>query len=90
MWYYFDSSSSCSSEDLTNNGGLDKCALSLGEGATLYLQTMKTLVIMFIILSIINIPLYVIYSGTTKRPNWTNIEDIFKLTTLGNLAKPTN
>jgi len=37
MWYYFDSTSSCSDQDMENAGGLDKCSVSLGEGATLYL-----------------------------------------------------
>ena len=87
MWYYFDSSSDGSSEE-GEAGGINKCTVSLGEGATLYLQTMKTLCIMFVILSIINIPLYAIYSSTEKHPNWTNLSDIFKLTTLGNLGKP--
>jgi hypothetical protein len=50
-----------SSDDPIKNDtykGLSEAAIYLGEGAVLYLQTMKTLAILFFILTVINIPLY--------------------------------
>jgi hypothetical protein len=55
------SSSGSGQEDDPRAKGLTMAAQNLGEGATLYLQSMKTLAIMFTILSVINFPLYFIY-----------------------------
>jgi hypothetical protein len=55
-----DSNSSDDSEAEENNG-ITECSLALGDGATLYLQMMKTFAIMFLFLTILNIPIYVLY-----------------------------
>ena len=55
-----DSNSSEDSEEEENNG-ISDCSLAFGDGATLYLQMMKTFTIMFLMLSILNIPIYVLY-----------------------------
>ena len=57
--------SNSSSEESEGAGGLTQCSLALGEGATLYLQMMKTLAIMFVILTIMNIPLLCFYELNT-------------------------
>ena len=46
-------------------GGLSKAAYHMGIGTILYLQTMKTFMVLFGLLAIINIPIYLIYSQTT-------------------------
>ena len=56
----FEPSSDSESEDYGES--LTDAAKTLGQGAVLYLQTMKTLAIMFFILSVINIPIYQLYS----------------------------
>ena len=48
-----ESNSSSDDED-EGTKGLTQCSIALGEGATLYLQMMKTLTVMFIILTIIS------------------------------------
>ena len=58
-----DSASSGNSDDQNDTyKGLSQASMHLGEGAVLYLQTMKTLAIMFFILTAINLPLYFVYS----------------------------
>lgn len=42
---------------------------------------------MFIILSVINIPIYFIYAGTTEHNNYKDIDLLFKYFTLGNLGR---
>jgi hypothetical protein len=54
-------SSSDSSEQEVGARGLTQAAQSLGDGATMYLQSVKTFAIMFIVLTIINIPIFMIY-----------------------------
>ena len=46
--------------------GITQCSLALGDGAALYLQMMKTFTIMFFLLSIVNIPIYIIYANSTQ------------------------
>lgn len=46
--------------------GLSPAAIYLGEGAIMYLQMMKTLAVLFFLLTIINIPVYMMYSSMTK------------------------
>lgn len=56
---------SSNSEDSGSDGevnGISQCSVTLAEGVNLYLQTMKTLSIMFLVLSLINIPIYLMYS----------------------------
>lgn len=66
--------------------GLSSASKYLGEGATLYLQTMKTLFILFLILTIINIPVYVIYNNATMNNKYKKMDQLFKYFTIGNLA----
>ena len=66
--------------------GLSSASRHLGEGATLYLQTMQTLAILFFVLALINIPVFIIYSGSTRNNNYSKMDEIFKYFTLGNLA----
>ena len=54
-----DSGSSSSEGD--EDKGITKTSQALGDGATLYLQMMKTFSIMFFILSLINLPIFIIY-----------------------------
>ena len=55
-----DSESSESGEDGALKG-LTQCQISLGEGATLYLQMMKTISLMFLVLTLMNVPLLFFY-----------------------------
>ena len=43
-------------------GGLSAASCHLGVGAVLYLQILKTFAILFLVLSIINIPIYITYA----------------------------
>ena len=54
-------SNSSEDSDADENNGITDVSLALGDGATLYLQMMKTFSIMFLILTILNIPIYVLY-----------------------------
>lgn len=49
-------------EDEVGFGGLTAAGAHLGVGAILYLQTMKTFALLFFILTIMNLPVYFIYS----------------------------
>lgn len=42
--------------------GLTDSAMYVGEGPILYLQIMKTFAVMFFVLSLINLPMFLIYS----------------------------
>jgi len=57
--------SSSSDVDANRSKGLTNCSLKIGLGASLYLQTMKTLMYLFLILSIINLPVIYMYSNNT-------------------------
>lgn len=82
-------SNSSSNENDEDEGtkGLTKCSIALGEGATLYLQMMKTLTVMFVILTIINIPLFCFYELNTQGNELGNFQKVFKYFTLGNLGQ---
>ena len=54
-------SNSSENSDSDENNGITDVSLALGDGATLYLQMMKTFAIMFLILTILNIPIFVLY-----------------------------
>lgn len=64
------SSDSNDSEKNDTFKGLSNASIYLGEGAVLYLQTMKTLAILFFILSIINIPIFMMYSEATRNNDY--------------------
>ena len=55
------SDSSESDEEDPRAKGLTSAAKHIGEGAVLYLQTMKTFAAMFFTLSLINLPVYYAY-----------------------------
>ena len=58
-----DSGSSSDDKEEEEEGarGLTITSQCLGDGATLYLQSMKTIAIMFFVLTILNIPIYYVY-----------------------------
>jgi hypothetical protein len=66
---------------------LSNASIYLGEGAVLYLQTMKTLAILFFILTIINLPVFAMYAGSTRNNDYSSMNQIFKYFTLGNIAR---
>ena len=51
---------------------------------------MKTLSIMFIVLTILNVPIYFFYQSTTLYNNFIDINQVFKYFTLGNLGRSNN
>ena len=77
-------SESCDSEERLARG-LTPTALGLGDGVTLYLQMMKAITVMMVILSIINIPLMILYARNTEG-NVYSLSTLFKYFTLGNLG----
>lgn len=82
-------SNSSENSDREENNGITECSLALGDGATLYLQMMKTFSIMFFILSLLNIPIYVLYEQNTDGNDFRSLGKIFKLFTIGNLGQLT-
>ena len=81
---------SSDSEDSEKNDtykGLSNASIYLGEGAIMYLQTMKTLAILFFILSILNIPIYLMYASSTIGNQYGNLDEIFKYFTVGNIEQ---
>ena len=77
------------SDESSDDNAISECSQALGDGATLYLQMMKTLTIMFFMLTIMNIPLYVLYENNTDGNEITNIGKLFKYFTIGNLGQLT-
>ena len=80
---------SSDSEDSEKNDtfkGLSNASIHLGEGAILYLQTMKTLAILFLILSLINIPIMLMYANSTYDNHYEEFDQIYKYFTLGNIG----
>ena len=65
---------------------MSAAACHLGIGAILYLQILKTFVILFIVLTLINIPIIGLYANSSKT-NMTNFEEVFAYFTLGNLGR---
>jgi hypothetical protein len=68
--------------------GLSQAAIYVGEGAILYLQIVKTLGIMCVILSVINMPLYMIYAhaGNLAPVNVSNMNEVIDGYCLGNIG----
>ena len=83
----FPTSNSDSSEE-AGDGGLTDASVNIGHGALLYLQTMKTFAIMFGILSLINLPVYLLCARNTENNDMTNIENLFVYWSIGNLGRP--
>ena len=48
---------------------------------------MKTFALMFFVLSILNMPIYIIYASNTTGNNFTNLNVFFSYFTLGNLGR---
>lgn len=88
--YPSSDTSGTSEEDNPNAQGLTLAAQTLSEGATMYLQSMKTFAIMFTVLSFINIPVFYIYQSSTKHNNLGSLEHAFKYYTIGNLGQTDN
>lgn len=82
------SSTSSMDEDVNESKGLSTCSLKLGDGASLYLQTIKTFMILFITLTILNIPVLTMYSNHTLNNNYSSFsKGFFKYFTLGNMGE---
>ena len=67
--------------------GISVCAQTLSESAVLYLQSMKTFAIMFFILTIINMPVLLVYKNTTKENDYLDLKKFFGYFTIGNLGQ---
>jgi hypothetical protein len=68
--------------------GLSKAAIYVGEGPILYLQIMKTFSIMCLALTIVNIPLFLMYSSTAKEhANFFSLNSLFEHFSLGNIGR---
>jgi hypothetical protein len=81
--------SGSSSSDGDEDKGLTKTSQALGDGASLYLQMMKTLAVMFSLLSVMNLPLFIVYEGNTQGNELGALNTFFKYFTLGNLGQYT-
>ena len=79
--------SDLSSDEEGSVNGLRKISFVLGEGAVLYLQIMKSLAVMFFILSVINIPVYLMYSSASTNNDYLNLDSGLRFFTVGNLAQ---
>mmetsp|Transcript_5131 Transcript_5131/g.7850 ORF Transcript_5131/g.7850 Transcript_5131/m.7850 type:complete len:115 (+) Transcript_5131:2231-2575(+) len=63
------------------------CATKLGDGAALYLQTMKTMMIMMMLLSFVNLPILLMYQSNTVYNNYLDLySSTFRFYTLGNMG----
>jgi hypothetical protein len=78
-------SNSCDTSD-SDDQMVSDCSQALGDGATLYLQTMKTFVIMFGLLVVINIPIFILYENNTDGNDLLGVNQFFKYFTIGNLG----
>lgn len=82
-----DSSSSDDSDGGSDSKDLTPCSIALGEGSTIYLQMMKTLLIMFVVLTIINLPIMLFCYHNTQKNQIGNLGKTFKYFTIGNLGQ---
>ena len=76
------------SENHDSFEGLSQAAIYVGEGAILYLQIVKTLGIMCVILSIINFPLYIVYANAANLApvNIFKMSDVIDGYCMGNIG----
>ena len=58
----------------------------MGIGAVLYFQMMKGFAILFFILTLINIPVYMLLSDATLHNNFYDMSKTFRYLTIGNLG----
>jgi len=63
--------------------------MKIGEGTMIYLMMMKTITILFLILSIINFPLFFSYSHSTSNNDIT-LKHMWKYFTIGNIGSTDN
>ena len=84
-----DSDTSEEDDDENMKVQLTKCGLKIGEGTLVYLMMMKTFTILFLILSIINFPLFFSYSNSTSNNNMT-LKQMWKYFTVGNIGNTDN
>lgn len=75
-----------SEEDNPYAGGVTICSQTLSEGSVLYLQSMKTFSVMFFILTIINLPVLMVYKSNTVNNDYANLRKTFQYFTIGNLG----
>jgi len=80
-------SESSGDEDEGGFGGLTSAGAHLGIGAVLYLQIMKTFAILFFFLTLLNLPVYALYSSNTLDNNYKNFFGGYPFFSLGNLAQ---
>lgn len=59
---------------------------NLGQVSVLYLQTMKSLAILFLILTLINLPMYYLYYFNTENLNSDDIQELFYYFSMGNMG----
>jgi hypothetical protein len=77
-------SGSDSMDNLDSFQGLTKAAIYVGEGPVLYLQIVKTLCLMCLALSLINVPLFMMYSSAADGTvNIVNVGSVFTHFSLG-------
>jgi hypothetical protein len=74
-------------EDEVGFGGLTAAGAHLGVGAILYLQTMKTFCVLFFILTVLNLPVYFLYSQTTLGNDYSSLDIAFQFFTFGNFGR---
>lgn len=80
-------SNSDSSEENDTFKGLKPCAIYLGEGPIMYLQIMKTFLILLFLLSVLNIPIFMLYADQTNPSDITGgFQKIFEYLTIGNIG----
>ena len=58
----------------------------MGIGAVLYFQMMKGFAILFFILTLINIPVYMLLADATIHNNFYDMRNSFRYLTIGNLG----
>jgi hypothetical protein len=66
--------------------GLENSAIFLGEGPVLYLQILKTILVMFIFLCLINLPVFVALPGMSYNNDWSDLEAIGRYLSIGNVG----
>ena len=85
-------SESSEDEDTVGFGGLSAAGAHLGVGAALYLQTTKTLAMLFFILTVLNLPIYMLYNNNTSNTldEYLAIDRMFHIFGIGNLRGKSN
>ena len=74
-------------EDEAGFGGLAAAGAHIGIGAGLYLQMMRTFALLFFLLTILNIPVYMMYAGATLHNDYFDLGRGFSFFAVGNVAQ---